>query len=467
MLLKRGLSAFRSSAAPLVLVTFVLLTACSSNDDSDNAGDDAGGDTAGMESTAGTTTDGTGSTAGEQTDGGGDTAGGDTEGGTDADSVQTESVAFAATASFPSGQLVRISLADGYTVNGSYPATTSDIRAETDGETIYQLGRLDLDSLTKFDPVDTSIVGFQYSVNGDETGANPHDVVFASETKAYVLRYGSPIVWVVNPSAHNQSGFLTGLIDLSAYDPDPNDADNSPKPTSGVIVDDKLFVLMQRLSGSNGFQPIEQGYVAVIDTTSDTEIDTGKGEADNLFGIPLGSLNPTNIRYNETTEEIYLTSRGNIFVEFNMLPGDPYTGGLYAIDDATYDLSKLLDDGDEATNNGMGFIERTFVISDDKGYVSLYAAQAPTDGSSRSVLHTFNLATGELGEPVAALNGQTVTTMTMGSDGFVWVGVNNGSAPGFIRLNPEDDTAVEPFIATELPPLNVVFIDVPQDVPAE
>ena len=95
---------------------------------------------------------------------------------------------------------------------------------------------------------------------------------------------------------------------------------------------------MQRLTG---FNPIESGYVAVFDVETNTEIDTGKGQQDGLNGIPLGSLNPTNIRYNQTTEEIYVTGRGNIFVEFNMLPGDPYSGGLFAIDQTTSLIARI------------------------------------------------------------------------------------------------------------------------------
>ena len=395
----------KRTSLPILLAASVLLGACSSNDDSD--AEDAG-----------------------------------------------EPIAFAATAVYPTGEIVQIS--DQYTVSGSYPATTSDLRVETDGTNLFQLGRLDLNSLTKFDKNDTSAVGFQYSVNGEETNVNPHDVVFASETKAYVLRYESPTIWIVNPSATSEEEFKIGELDISAYDPDTADEDTSPKATSGVIVDGKLYVLIQRLTG---FSPIEQGYVAVFDVETDSEINTEQGAADNVNGIPLGSLNPTNIRYNAATDEIYVTGRGNIFVQYNMLPGDPYSGGLFAIDNATYTVSQYLDDGDAATNNGMGFIERTLVVGDEKGYVSLYAAEEPAAGVNRSVLHTFNLATGVIGEPVAALDGKTVASLTMGNDGYVWVGVSNADAPGFVRLNPQDDTAVGSFIPTALSPLNLVFID--------
>lgn len=143
-----------------------------------------------------------------------------------------------------------------------------------------------------------------------------------------------------------------------------------------------------------------------------------------------------------------------------MLEADPYQGGLIAIDDTTYDISQLLDDGTAETNSN-GFIERTLVVSDEKGYVALYASAAPESGESRNTLHTFNPSTGEIGDAVATATGE-ISSLNMGPDGNVWVGINSSATPGFTRLNSADDTIVEPYIATSFSPLNVVFIDVPQ-----
>ena len=442
-----------SKASSLLLVASMALTACSSNDDAADPSDVDPSEISDTDNAGTTDSDGAGTTDGD-TDGGDGTIMDDPDG-EGVESGNTEQLAFAATASFPTGQIERISLTDGYTVNGTYPATESDIRVVTDGSDIYQIGRFQLDSLTRFDATDTSIVDYQYSVNGDEIAVNPSDVIFVNDTKAYVLRYGSPIIWIVNPSAQIEAEFKIGEIDLSAYDPDPTDEDLSPNADSAVIVDGKLFVLMQRLSV---FNPIETGYVAVIDVETDTEINTGKGETDNLNGIPLGSLNPTNIRYNETTDEIYVTGRGNIFVEFNALPGDPYTGGLFAIDQTTYDLSQLLDDGDENTNNGLGFIQHTLVVNDDKGYVAFYTGSDPVTFASLTNLRTFNPSTGEVGDEVAAVAGAAVATLNMASDNTVWVGINSDT-PGFTRLDPANDMVVEPSISTSFSPINVIFLD--------
>jgi len=141
-----------------------------------------------------------------------------------------------------------------------------------------------------------------------------------------------------------------------------------------------------------------------------------------------------------------------------MLTGDPYTGGLFAIDQETFTVSQLLDDGDE--NNNMGFIEHTLVLSDEKGYVSLFLGSDPNTFTSINNLHTFNPSTGEIGPIVSAVADQSLANLTMGSDGTVWVGIN-GDAPGFTRLDTQSDMAVEPFVSTSFSPLNVVFLNIP------
>jgi len=384
-----------------------------------------------------------------------DPMGGDTEGTSTAGTY-----AFAAVGSGGSGQIERISFGDGFTIDATYPAAdSSDISADTDGTAIYQIGRFQLDSLTKFNATDTSKVDFNFSTNSDTEAlpSNPYDVVFLSETKAYVLRYGSPFVWIVNPSATLEEDFKIGEIDLSVYDPDLEDMDLSPNPTNGVIVGDKLYILLQRLST---FSPIKSGYVAVIDTNTDTEIDTGKGEADSLMGIPLGSLNPEGMQVDPATGDVLVTGRGNIYVEFNGLPADStpprYSGGVFAINPTTYDINQIVSDGGNDNNNG--FIERTVIATATKGYVTLYAEEPTAEGVSRNTLHSFNPMTGEIGEPVAGIT-DTVANLALGPNGNVWIGVKSDSTPGFVRLNPADDSIVEPFIQTSVNPLNVVFIE--------
>ncbi len=142
--------------------------------------------------------------------------------------------------------------------------TKSDISIAAYGNYFYRLGRSQMEHLTKFDinAPDTPI--WQFSVLGDEETANPHDVIFVSEEKAYVLRYGSAKAWIINPSATTEDEFKIGELDLSAYD----DGDGIPEMNSGVIADGKLFITLQRQDRSGGYGGwvLNEAWMAVIDT---------------------------------------------------------------------------------------------------------------------------------------------------------------------------------------------------------
>ena len=64
-----------------------------------------------------------------------------------------------------------------------------------------------IDTISRFDPIDTSAVDFQFSVNGEETASNPYDIAFANSNKAYVVRRGSSKVWIINPDATIEDDF--------------------------------------------------------------------------------------------------------------------------------------------------------------------------------------------------------------------------------------------------------------------
>ncbi len=345
------------------------------------------------------------------------------------------------------GQVDRISITDGYVGIGGYTPTMSDIRVKTDGTSVFELGRFLLDSLTRLNPTDTS-TAVQFSVLDDAQVANPHDLAFASEDKAYVIRYGSSSMLIVNPNADVEEDFRTGELDLSAYD-----QTGAPDATSGVVVGNRLFILMQRLDGN--FAATQQSYVAVFDTTTDTEIDTGKSNEEGLLGIALGTLNAENMRYNETLGQLVLTGRGDLFLSDGELE-DPYQGGIQTIDPETFEVTTLLDDGTADSNQG--FIGNSVVLDNMKGYVRLMRNFDPTTFIfGETSVHSFNALTGEVGDEITAVQGMDVSTMNIGSDGNLWLGVRSEN-PGFVLLNPADDSVVNPLLATTFSPLNVVFL---------
>jgi len=71
-------------------------------------------------------------------------------------------------------------------------------------------------------------------------------------------------------------------------------------------------------------------------------------------------------------------------------------------------------------------------------------------------MYEFNPSTGVVGNEVAALAGEDISALTLGSDGNVWFGIR-GATPGFRLLNPQDNSLVRD-VATTLNPINVVFV---------
>ena len=72
----------------------------------------------------------------------------------------------------------------------------SDIRVAGFGEHFYRIGRSNQDNITKYRFDDPNNVVWQFSTGVD---SNPYDIIFVSEDKAYVLRYGGSSVWIVDP----------------------------------------------------------------------------------------------------------------------------------------------------------------------------------------------------------------------------------------------------------------------------
>jgi len=345
------------------------------------------------------------------------------------------------TPTFDAGQIERISIGDQVVADATYPGSESDIVVRTDGTNVYQLGRFMIDTITRFQPDNFTTPDYQFSVAQGENSRNTFDMIFVNETKAYVLQYGGTSILIVNPSAATEADFITGSIDISAYDAD------APNATNGLIADGKLFVLMQRLTA---FTPDKPGYVAVFDIETDAEIPTGMGN-DGLNGVALTTTNPSSLQYIQATDEVLVLGRGNLNAA-DASAGDRYQGGVESIDVTSYTLDLLLDDGNEASNNG--FFNEGIVATDTRGYIVTAA------GFGNNTLRSFNPTTGVLDDGiVAGLEGVSISSLGVGPVGRLWVGVG-GTAPGYILIDPADNSVVIDKVATEFVPDHIVFTGV-------
>jgi len=326
----------------------------------------------------------------------------------------------------------------------------SDLTIVAHGDYFYRMEQSGANNITKFDINDPGTPIWQFSTEGSEINSNPHDMVFVSDTKAYLLRYGSPIMWVVNPSATTEDEFKTGEIDLSAY----ADSDGIPDMHSGVVVDGLLYVAMQRVDFSGGYYNIVYNtpWVAVYDTTDDSEVDTGQ-ESGALLGIPLPMENPGTIQYIKANNTIYVQGTGQYTTQ--------YTSGIATIDPSTYEAELILDDGDE-TNHPYGAISGMVIVSPTKGYFIGY------EEWGNNTLYCFDpSAKNPVGTAIPGLEqmsiGGTETGAYIDKNNMLWICAATYDPdtwslidPQVIILNTQDDT-VDETIAAKMNPLKVVF----------
>ena len=324
---------------------------------------------------------------------------------------------------------------------GSYGAT---VRAF--GQYYYRIQQFQSDSVTKVDIAapNTPIWQFSTSDSGEATSSNPYDLVFVNSTKAYLIRYGSTKAWIVNPSvsASNEAGFKIGELNLSAY----TDADGAPDMCCGVIANGKLFIVLQRLVD---WCPSEIAYVAVFDTTTDTEINTGLGSGSKI-GIPLTIKNPNSIQYLAQNNRIYVQGIGS-YPGGSCDPVYDYTGGIESIDPVTYESAIVLDDGNASTHP-YGAISGMLIASPTKGYFVGYA------GWGNNTLYAFNPTTGDVSGALTGFTNINISGMNSGTyldkNGMMWV---CDSTNAVVKIVDTADNILSENVATDLNPQAVAF----------
>ncbi len=365
-------------------------------------------------------------------------------------STTTVAIISTVAADFSAGAHAIVSTSEPNTVKQNLSPTVSDITVRSFGDFFYRIERFNGDNITKFKTSDPTTPIWQYKTldSGDETSGNPQDVVFLNETKAYVLRYSKTTVWVVNPSATTEAEFKIGEIDLSAYD----DGDGTVEMESGIIVDGKLYIAMQRLDTNNfSFAP-QDAYVAVIDTSTDKEIVTNNDGA--LPGIKLPVKNTIDMQYLEEDSLIYIQGQGR-FASFDGTRPAEFDGGVATIDPDTYITELVLDDGDNDTNT-FGLITQMEIVSANKGYFVGYKNFDETS------LYSFNPITAAVNPiPVADLVNKNFGDIALDSKKQIWIGVSADAASGdsakLVIIDPKDDSFVKEKIELDLNPTTIVF----------
>ena len=321
--------------------------------------------------------------------------------------------------------------------SGGYFSGISDISVNGYGQHYYLIRKLNGDQVLKVDIENPGKEVWQASTleSGEQGSANPYQLVFVNESKAYLLLYGKNEAWIVDPSATQADDFFSGqTLNLDVYMPD--DSIGVVNMSAGTVVNGKLFITMQRLDSN--YSPSNMGYIAVFDTETDTELETNADASDNLKGIPLEGRNPTNIQYVDQTG-LVVTNLGSYSAPFDGT-------SLDIIDPETYQVSSMIQDSE------INFqINDAVIISQTQGYILNYA------GWQDISLQSFNPSEGPSSlTTINNLTGMDLRDIELSPEGRLWLADATLTNSGIRVIDPSDNNE-DDFIGTSLLPIAISF----------
>jgi hypothetical protein len=369
------------------------------------------------------------------------------------DELDTPSLAVVQTlaADFSSSQVAYLDYAAQTVTEGFYAKTQSDYSINVYQDNVYHIGRFSIDTISKYNVNDAATEIWSYSTqdSSDSTTRNPYTLVSLSTEKAYLVRYGSDKIWIVNPQATDFDNFKIGEINLATYVPDNNTA-GTPSPSAAVINDGKLFVVMQRLD--DNFGSSNTVYLAVFDTTTDNEIETNADTSDGVMGIPLLGLNPLEHSVRAFEDEVYITTRNS----YSAVSVDQSL--IEKVDINDFSLSTVLSAAD-INNNSTQYIQSAAIVSAKRGY--FYANETFfSPFREESTLYQFNPSTGEISsEAVLDIETNSIGFIDVDAAGFLWVSVVENAAPGIEIIDTETNLPLNNRLGTQLNPGVIRFIE--------
>jgi len=341
-----------------------------------------------------------------------------------------ETQAFVFTSDFTTGSLSAVNLAT-RAVALDVASVSSDAVLRWYGGLLYAVNRFGADNVQVIDPAQGYATLRQFSVGN---GSNPQDIVFVSPTKAYVSRYGSADLLIVDPSS--ASGQPTSAVSLAAF----ADGDGIPEMARMIRVGRYLFVACQRLTN---FQPTNPSVVVVVDTQTDQVVDVDPATS-GTQAITLAGRNPAStFEYDRANHRLLIGDAGH----YNALDG-----GIEAID--LFQMRSL----------GLVITEQTLGGDIyDLAWLSADRAYAITSQGSVNRLVSWNPATGaKIATLFTANGGFSLPDLELNDRGELYVCKNpsppSGSdLPGMLVFDTGTDALVAGPLDTGLPPVVVTF----------
>lgn len=315
------------------------------------------------------------------------------------------------------------------------PSAYSDITYQLGAERLYQIGRYELDYIASINYQNLN-VDYQYSVNdAAQSGANPYRVIEVSTSKAYVIRYGANDIWQINPSATLETNFKEDSIDLSSFSEKEN---GKPEMADAVLMDDILYVILQRL---DGYDAINKGLLVAIDTNDNSLIDLD-AEQEGVNGLELLVTNPSHIQLQNGSLIIDGIGR---YAAWDGSRDAEYTGGVEQINLQTFEQTMLYyNDASTGQTQDVALSAEFTVLNQYHGY------------QSNKVLILKDGETTEL-DP-EKLNGD-ITFISISPENEIWVGFNDNIDPKiFVYQQTEQGWNIKSSTSTVLVPKDVLFV---------
>lgn len=348
---------------------------------------------------------------------------------------------------YVSGQQTILLDADDYSELSSGIGLTevaTDYTIRTHEDELYLLGKYNIDSIAKFDTNSTDPKAAEYTYStqetAQETSGNPYDLVFVNDSKAYLVRYDANNILIVNPSATSEADFITGSIDLSSY----KTASGSVNASDAHLVGDYLFVTMQRMEN----WVAQTAYVAVFDTTTDSEVETNFSTQDAVKGIALQGQNPLADAIFDFDGDLYVTTSASWGAT------DLSKSVLEKIDLDNYSVDVVLESEDIPGDDNK-IIKEVIFASQTQGY-----AYVDTTDWTKSAVYSFNPSTGEFGDQIGTYfsAGESLSDIALDNQNRLWVSVFGGANPGLDVYSTQDNSLLENRIQFTLSPSRVEFL---------
>lgn len=297
---------------------------------------------------------------------------------------------------------------------GQLVTDSSDVVLTGQAGRLYAINRGSA-TIQVIDPTTLNLLG-NFSIGPN---SNPQDLVVANG-KAYITRLDPHLaaenqdsLWVVDPI----DGTFLRSVDLTDFT-DPSGS-RLPRAAKMILVEDRLYILLQDLSAA--FKAKHSGKIALLDTTTDTLIDTDTATA-GTQGIVLAGRNPTTLQYIAALNRIFVTDSGTFDDHFQTNTADSF-GGIEIVNPVDNTTSGIqIDDADFD-----GSLSALQIFSETLAAVTVDATRVAT----------FNPVTQQVIAPnLYETSGGFLPELLADPNGFLWIPERDPLASGLLILDP-------------------------------